>query len=100
MAISHLVSDLSSTFLTCCFISSIATVLLVVLVFVFITFWSSLSAELCSCSVTLVSCLAGVIDCPHHADGVITGINSHCAVNVIVTQSSVVTQVHSGIILL
>ncbi|MBR6907950.1 hypothetical protein IKN40_05690 [bacterium] len=51
---------------------------------------------MCSCSVTFESCLVGVIVFhPHEAGGII----SHCAVKVTVTQSSVVTQVHSGTIL-
>jgi hypothetical protein len=70
------------------------------LVCIFVVFCSSVSAELCSCSIDFSSDFIGVIDCPHHAEGVIAGINSHCAVNVTVTQSSIVTQVHSGIILL
>jgi len=57
----------------------------------------TVSAELCSCSVALFSCFVGLIVDQPQADG---GIISHCAVNVTVTQSSVVTHVHSGIILL
>jgi hypothetical protein len=61
---------------------------------------SSVSATLCSSSVVLVSCLVGVtIGLHDHFDGAVSSTFFHCAISFTVTQSSVVTQVHSGILL-
>jgi hypothetical protein len=64
-ATSHLVSVFHPTFFTFCSTVSFDLVVDDLFVSVF-TFPFSRSAELCSCSVTLVSCL---ITLPPHADG-------------------------------